>query len=98
MKFIPHDDGVWHLIDEGAPADANLIAVLRDAVEILAVKELCENILRPGVLTAEFGFTHGERSYRVTLYGDRGGRLSLRIQGDDGSLSRVETEFRWPSD
>jgi hypothetical protein len=46
-------------------------------------------------LPADFEFAHEGLSYRVTPHGDRGGRLSLRIGGGDGSLSRVETEFRW---
>ena len=96
MKFIPVPDGVCHLIDETAPVDANLIAVLRDSVEILAVKALCEAMLGPGGMPAGFDFTHDGRQYRVTPFSDRGGRLSLRIDGDDGSLSRVETEFVWP--
>jgi hypothetical protein len=96
MQLVPGEGGVWHLIDEAAPADANLIAVLRGPVEILAVKALCENMLRPGGLPPGFSFTHAGRAYRVTPYPDRGGRLSLRIDGDDGSLSRVETEFGWP--
>jgi len=94
MKLVPAG-GVWHLIDETAPADANLIAVLRGPVEVLAIKGLCEAMLRPGGLPAEFGFTHEEHSYRATPFSDREGRLSLRIDGNDGSLSRVETEFRW---
>ena len=96
MKIVPAINGVCHLIDETAPADANLIAVIRGPVEVLAVKALCENMLRPGGLPAEFGFTHEGRSYLVTPFSDRDGRLSLRIDGNDGSLSRVETEFRWP--
>lgn len=52
-------------------------------------------MLRPGGLPAEFESTHEGLFYRVTPFSDRGGRLSLRIQGDDGSLGRVETEFRW---
>jgi hypothetical protein len=95
MKFITTAGGVWHLIDESAPPDANLIAVLRGPLEVLAVKALCEQMLRPGDLPAEFAFAHGEYSYRVTPFSDRGGRLSLRIDGGDGSLSRVETEFTW---
>ncbi|MFM8271392.1 MAG: hypothetical protein ACKODX_03575 [Gemmata sp.] len=96
MQFVPATGGVWHLIDEAAPPDANLIAVLRGPVEVLAVKGLCEAMLRPGGLPAEFSIDYEGRSYRVTPFGDRGGRLSLRIDGIDGSLSRVETEFRWP--
>lgn len=95
MQLVPGDGGVWHLIDEAAPADANLIAVLRGPVEVLAVRGLCEAILRPGGLPREFSIAHDGRSYRVTLFSDRGDRLSLRIDGDDGSLGRVETEFRW---
>jgi hypothetical protein len=95
MQVLPAG-GVWHLIDETAPTDANRIAVLRGPVEVLAVKALCEQMLRPGSLPGGFAFRHGGWSYRVTPYSDRGGRLSLRIDGDDGSLSRVETEFAWP--
>lgn len=38
MQLVPGDGGVWHLIDEAAPRDANLIAVLQGRVEVLAVK------------------------------------------------------------
>lgn len=96
MQIVPAAHGVWQLIDETAPADANLIAVLRGPVEILAVKALCEAMVRPGGVPNEFSFTHDGRSYRATPYGDRDNRLSLRIDGEDGSLSRVETEFAWP--
>lgn len=96
MKILPAGT-VWHLIDETASADANLIAILRGPVEILAVRALCEYMLRPGGIPAEFAFSHDGRSYRVTPFSDRDDRLSLRIDSDDGSLSRVETEFAWPS-
>lgn len=96
MQIVPAGN-VWHLIDETAPLDANLIAVLRGPVEILAIKALCEHMLQPGGVPAEFAFSHGGRSYRVTPFTDRGVKLSLRIDGDDGSLSRVESEFAWPA-
>lgn len=96
MQIVPAG-GLWQLIDETAPADANLIAVLRGPVEVLAVKALCEQMLLPNGLPNEFSFTHDGRSYRVTPFSDRDRRLSLRIDGDDGSLSRVETEFAWVS-
>lgn len=95
MQILPAS-GVWHLIDETAPHDANLIAVLRGPVEILAVKALCEAMLQPAGVPKEFSFTHDGRSYRVTPYGDRDNRLSLRIDGDNGSIGRVETQFAWP--
>lgn len=97
MQLVRGDGGVWNLIDETDPSDANLIAVLRGPIEVLAVKNLCEHMLSPGGVPAEFAFPHNGLAYRVTPYSDRGDRLSLRIDGDDGSLSRVETEFRWPA-
>lgn len=96
MKPVP-GNGVWHLVDEAAPPDANLIAVLRGPIEILAVKARCEQMLRSEGVVAEFGFIHNGRSYHVTPHSDRGDRLSLRIVGTDGSQSRVETEFTWPA-
>jgi hypothetical protein len=96
MKLVPAA-GVWQLIDEAAPPGENLIAVLRGPVEVLAVRDLCEHMLQRGRVAAEFAFTHDGRSYRARPYCDRGNRLSLRIDGDDGSLSRVETEFAWPA-
>ena len=95
MQIVP-TGCLWHLIDESAPPDANLIAVLRGPVEILAVKSLCEAMFQPGGLPVKFSFTHDGRAYRVTPFSDRDSRLSLRIDGDDDSLSRVETEFAWP--
>lgn len=96
MKILPAGN-VWHLIDEAAPPDANLIAVLRGPVEALAIRALCEHMLSPGGVPTEFDFSHNGHQYRVTPYTDRRDRLSLRIDGDDGSLSRVETEFAWPA-
>lgn len=51
-------------------------------------------MLGPGGVPTEFAFSYDGHQYRVTPSSDRGGRLSLRI---DGSLSRVETEFAWQS-
>ena len=94
MQFTHGAEGVWLLIDETAPPDACVIATVRGAVEVLALKGLCEARLQsPGPLTS-FAFAFEDREYRVTPFPDRGGRLSLRIDGSDGSLSRVETEFR----
>lgn len=97
MKLIPGEAGSWLLIDETAPPDANLIANLKSPIEILAVKRLCEELLGNGDVPREFEFASGEGTYRVTPFNDRGDRLSLKIVGGDGSLWRVETEFRWPS-
>ncbi len=93
MKFVAGGGGTWLLIDEAAPKGANLIATAAGPVEILALKGLCEARLAHADPTAGFGFTHDGRQYRVTLFVDRGNRLSLRIDGSDGFLSRVETEF-----
>ena len=93
MKFIPGAGGVWLLIDDTAPAGAGLIAMAAGSVEVLALKGLCEARLTSSDLTKHFESTHDGRQYRVTPVSDRGNRLTLRIDGDDGSLSRVETEF-----
>ena len=66
MQLVPGDGGVWHLIDETAPPSANLIAVLRGPVEILAGKGLCEVMLRPESVSAEFEFRHEGLLCRVT--------------------------------
>jgi hypothetical protein len=98
MQFIQESEGVWLLIDETAPSDACLIATVRGPVEVLALKGLCEARLAAAGPPQPFVITLEGRGYRVTPYADREGRLSLRIDGKDGSLSRVETEFRYPED
>src|SRR5947209_1480406 len=94
MRFVTGEGGTWHLIDEAAPPDACLIASVKSPVEILALKGLCEVMLDPTRTMRDFEVTHDSITYSVKPYADRGGRLSLRIDGSDGSLSRVETEFR----
>ncbi len=97
MQFVQRPGGVWHLIDEAAPPGANLIAAVNGPVEVLALKSLCEAFATSRRVSDTFAFHHDSRAYRVVPYSDRDGRLSLRIDGEDGSLSRVETEFRWPA-
>jgi hypothetical protein len=98
MRFVQETGGVWLLIDEAAPPEACAIATVRGPVEVLALKGLCETRLASPGAFACFAFTFEGREYRVTPFPDRGGRLSLRIDGSDGSLSRVETEFRHGTD
>jgi hypothetical protein len=98
MQFVQEAGGVWLLIDETAPPDACVLARVSGPVEVLPLRGLCESRLASGGPLTPFEFTIGERTYRVTPYPDRDGRLSLRIDGSDGSLSRVETEFRHTSD
>ncbi len=98
MRFVQEAGGVWLLIDETAPPDACLIATVRGPVEVLALKGLCEALIGAAGTVQDFAFTHDGRGFQVTPYADRGGRLSLRIDGSDGSLSRVETEFRHGTD
>jgi hypothetical protein len=98
MRFIQEREGVWLLIDETAPSQACLIATVRGPVEALALKGLCEARLTTRGRLQPFDITFEGQSYRVTPFADRGGRLSLRIDGEDGSLSRVETEFRHSED
>lgn len=95
MQFVQRD-GVYLLIDETAPPDANVIATVRGPVEALALKGLCEARLDSDNDLQPFDVTFGDHRYHVTPYADRGNRLSLRIDGSDGSLSRVETEFATP--
>lgn len=98
MRFMKGED-VWYLIDEQACADANVIAVLRDEVEILALREFTERFLTGARHAGDaWTFKQGAISYEVVPFSDRGGRLSLRIQGDDGSLRRIESEFAFPGE
>jgi hypothetical protein len=94
MQFVQRPGGVWHLIDETAPPEECLVAEVRGPVEVLALKGLCEARLASAAPPEPFGFHHEGHEYRVTPYADRGDKLSLRIDGSNGSLSRVETEFR----
>src|SRR5690348_6375487 len=98
MRFVEGTGGVWLLVDESAPSDACLIATLRGLVEVLAMKRLCEARLISADCLDPFEIPFEGRTYQVTPYSDRSGKLSLRIDGSDGSLSRVETEFRSPED
>jgi hypothetical protein len=95
MRFVQQSEGVWLLIDESAPSRTCLIATVKGPVELLALKGLCESRLA-GDRLRPFDISFGGHSYCVTPYDDRGARLSLRIDGVDGSLSRVETEFSYP--
>lgn len=93
MQFVPASGGVWLLVDENAPPDASLIATIRSPVELLALKGVCEARLTGTDLLKPFTFSFEGRTYLVTTFADRGGHLSLKIESDDGSLGRVETEF-----
>ncbi len=93
MQFKQLTEDTWLLIDESAPANANVIATVRGPVEVLALKGLCEARLRGGESYRPYAFELANRRYEVTPYADRGGRLSLRILGQEGFQARVETEF-----
>ncbi len=98
MKFEERD-GVWVLIDEAAPPDSCVcvIAVLKDEVEILARKQLCEQFLsNAGQSFQAFSIEYKGKKHKVALFPDRGNRLSMQIQGEDGSLRRVETQISFP--
>jgi hypothetical protein len=58
--------------------------------------KLCERFLS-GESVGAFEFDHKGTVYWTTPYTDRGGKLSMRIDGSDGAAYRVETEFRWPA-
>lgn len=95
MRFERRSGDVWLLIDEAAPPDACVIATVRGSIEVLALKGLCEVYLASTGQFEPFEFTHEGHRYRATPFSDRGGKLSLRIDGSDGTLSRVETEFAY---
>ncbi len=92
MRFLQRQ-GVWHLIDENAPEGANVIARLRSEVEILVLKQFCEQFLGGDLPPGEFEVRHGSRSYRVVPVQGTGGRLAFEVAGDDGSMARIDTEF-----
>lgn len=92
MKFV-RGQGAWHLIDEEAPRDACVIATLRNEVEILAMKLLCEHFLaEPARLPDPFSVQHDGSFFNV-VPATRNGKLILHITGEDGTDSCVETEF-----
>lgn len=91
MKFV-QGDSVWQLIDEAAPAGANVIATLRSEVEVLALGEFCQFYLR-GSVPEHFPVRHNGNDYTVTPLGAPGEKLALVIRGDALS-STVATEFR----
>ena len=57
MQFVP-TSSLWHLIDETAPLDTNMIAVLRGLVEDLSIQALCEVMLRPSDVPSKLAFKH----------------------------------------
>jgi hypothetical protein len=87
MQFVQHD-GAWLLIDEGAPPEANVIARLNSPIEVLALKGVCEARIANHPFE-EFSFQHSGRSYRVSPFADRDGKLSIRI---DGVMAQREVE------
>lgn len=90
--------GMWLLIDETAPPNADVIATVRGPVEVLALRGPCEARLGSAFCMRPLDFTPDSRQYHVTPFADRGNRLPLRIDGSDGSRWRVETEFAVPAD
>jgi len=95
MQFSRCGEG-WLLLDETAPPGRQLIATVGSPVEVVALKRLCETRLRGEEISSHFTFLLDELIYRATPYSDREGRLSIRIEGSDGSLHRIETEFLHP--
>jgi len=97
MKFVQETDDIWHLVDENAPASSCVIATLKGPIEIIAIKRFCEVFLQmPHLLLDAIRFSHEGHSYSVRPFSDRGNKLSLRIERDDGALWRIETEFEYP--
>jgi hypothetical protein len=94
MQFV-QKGGCWLLVDESAPEHACVIATLRSAVEVLALRTFCEHFLA-GQAPGAFHITHENTEYTVTPLQDRGGKLSLRVAGGNGWLGRIETEFALP--
>jgi hypothetical protein len=92
MELVKASEGVWHLIDETAPPEANLIATVRGPVEAMALKELCIARLA-GTIPDAFEYALAGRTYRATCNRDSLGKISLSIVGDDGARYRVETEL-----
>ena len=85
MRFVQRQ-GIWHLIDENAPQGANVIATMRNDVEILVLKRFCEEFLRgSGPPPGEFEVRHGGRCYRVAPLQGPGGRLSTSHGGPSGA-------------
>jgi hypothetical protein len=93
MRFIQRQ-GVWHLIDENAPEEACVIATLRNEAEVLALKGFCERYLGgDGHQLGEFEVWHAGQRYRVRSFSGAGGKLVLEVEGEDGTRSRVDTQF-----
>jgi hypothetical protein len=91
VKFVRRQ-GVWHLIDEQAPPEACVIATLRSEVEVKALKKFCELwVSDPTRALAGFEILHNGKRFEVSVAG--GEKLDLRLLGEDGSATTVETEF-----
>jgi hypothetical protein len=97
MRFV-QGEGVWHLVDEHAPADACIIATLRSEVEVLALSEFCRRYLhRADEVPEHFPVTYRGVTYLVTPLGAPGEKLELAIRGG-GHSSTVKTEFAMPGE
>jgi hypothetical protein len=93
MRFVEHE-GCWRLVDDSAPGQSRVLATLRSEVEVLAMAAFCEHYLAdPNNLPSRFEVRHGARTHVVFFLGGRGGRLTLHVEGEDGTVTDVATEF-----
>jgi hypothetical protein len=94
MKFRRHGTE-WQLIDETAPPNACVIAILRNELEAAALKKFCELYLEAAGegLSFPFSVDHCGHTYTVFLESGNGEKLKLRIVGPEGVEAFVQTEF-----
>jgi hypothetical protein len=92
MKFEQRGND-WLLIDENAPEGADVIAVLRSEVELVALSRFCQLYLQaPDRVPEHFTVSHKGADFTVTPLGAPGEKLALVIRGD-GFSSTIPTEF-----
>lgn len=86
MRFVQRD-GHWHLLGDGD----SVLAVLRDEVDVVVLRRLCERRLAGE--TGDFEVSHAGWGYRVDLVAGKGGRLTLEIRSEGMPPRRIETGF-----
>lgn len=95
MRFVQRGSD-WLLIDENAPVDACVIAVLRSKVEVVALNEFCKlTLTNPEHIPEHYPIRFEGADYTVTPLGAPGEKLTLVISGN-GRSSAVVTEFAMP--
>jgi hypothetical protein len=92
MKFAPWGSG-WRLVEETS-SDVRVIATLKNEVEVLALKRLCEEYAtNAGRAPSSFGFSHAGMDYKTYCFCDAGDKLVLHVTAAGCPTFTIQTEF-----